>query len=46
MTKHDDFKLFSDSSDDESDAFLPNVSNTSTAGKSQMKLIKTLEILR
>ena len=33
MAKHDDFKLFSDSSDDESDAFLPNVSNTSTAGE-------------
>ena len=33
MAKHDDFKLFSDSSDDESNAFLPNVSNTSTAGE-------------
>ena len=27
------FKLFSDSSDDESDIFLPNVSNTSVAGE-------------
>ena len=33
MAKYDDFKLFSDSSDDESDAFLPNISNTSIAGK-------------
>ena len=33
MGKYDDFKLFSDSSDDESDAFLPNVSNTSIAGE-------------
>ena len=33
MAKYDDFKLFSDSSDDESDAFLPNLSNTSIAGE-------------
>ena len=33
MAKHDDFKLFSDSSDGKSDAFLSNVSNTSIAGE-------------
>ena len=33
MAKYDDFKLFSDSSDNESDVFLPNVSNTSIAEK-------------
>lgn len=30
---YDDFKLFSDSSDDKSDVFLPNVSNTSITGE-------------
>ena len=40
MAKYDDFKLFSDSSDDESDAFLPNISNTSTAGEITVKIDK------
>ena len=40
MAKYDDFKLFSDSSDDESDAFLPNISNTSIAGEITVKIDK------
>ena len=40
MAKYDDFKLFSDFSDDESDAFLPNVSNTSIAGEITVKVDK------
>ena len=30
---NDDFKFFSDSSEDKSDVFLPNVSNTSITGE-------------
>ena len=33
MAKYDNFKLLSDSSDDESDVFLPNISNTSITGE-------------
>ena len=40
MAKHDDFKLFSDSSDGKSDAFLSNVSNTSIAGEVTVKIDK------
>ena len=38
MAKYDDFKLFSDSSDDESDVFLPNFNNTSIAGDIPVKI--------
>ena len=38
FAKYDDFKLFSDSSDDESDVFLPNFNNTSIAGDITVKI--------
>ena len=40
MAKYDDFKLFSNSSDDKSDAFLSNFSNTSIAEEVTVKIDK------
>ena len=38
MAEYDDFKLFSGSSDDESDVFVPNISNTSIAGELEAEI--------